>query len=325
VCHKRVVAKAELGEFVSGGRRFGHNLVSLIASLHIDGRVPLRIIQDILKRLFSVHVSTGEMVDLLAMVARKGQGAIEAIKEEIRSSDCKHADETGWRENGEYRCLWSLSTKVSRWFHIDQHRTSEVIHRLLGPKIFGTLVTDFLYAYNSVPGRHQRCWPHFKRALDKLQLEHPDNSALHQWIKGVISIWSEARKYRAFCLSNPQFGAGVFDRKRKRRQFETELYALAEPFLRADSAVYPQVTLANRIAMFLNELFTFVEFPEVPDDNNAAERSIRPAVIIRKVCGGTRSEQGTRVKADLMTLHGTWKAQGKDPIQECRALLTSSP
>jgi hypothetical protein len=300
-------------------------LAGWIADLHINARIPLRTIQDIVRRLYSVHISTGEMTDLMALIAKKGEPALEAIKQEIRSSAYKHADETGWREEGQYRCLWSLSTALSRWFHIDPHRSSDVIMNLLGSEMKGILVTDFYYAYNKVPGAHQRCWAHFKRALDALRLQRPDNPALHRWIDEVISIWREAREYRAFCLSGPLFGAGVFDRRRKRKELDRQLYALAEPFLDADSEVFPQATLARRIAMFHSELLTFVEFQEVPDDNNAAERAIRPAVIIRKVCGGTRSEKGTAVKAELMSLFGTWKIQGKDPIQECRALLTASP
>jgi transposase len=325
VCRKRVLARPDLSGLVSGRRRIGHNLASWIADLHINARIPLRTIQDIVRRLYSVHISTGEMTDLMALIAKKGEPALEAIKQEIRSSAYKHADETGWREEGQYKCLWSVSTALSRWFHIDPHRSSDVIMRLLGSEMKGILVTDFYYAYNKVPGAHQRCWAHFKRALDALRLQHPDNPALHGWIDEVISIWREAREYRAFCLTGPLFGAGVFDRRRKRKELDRKLYALAEPFLDADSEVFPQATLARRIAMFYSELFTFVEFPEVPDDNNAAERAIRPAVILRKVCGGTRSEKGTTVKAQLMSLFGTWRIQGKDPIQQCRALLTASP
>jgi transposase len=74
----------------------------------------------------------------------------------------------------------------------------------------------------------------------------------------------------------------------------------------------------------MNELFTFVEFPDVPDDNNAAERAIRPAVIIRKVCGGTPSEQITYVKAALMSLFATWCVRQEDPIEKCRAILATA-
>lgn len=323
VCGKRVRAKVDFSAQVHGKRRFGHNLASWIANLHISARVPLRTIQTILKQLYSVHISIGEMSDLMSLVARKGEMALEGIKQEVHSSACVHADETGWRENGEYKCLWSLLTKTARWYHIDDRRTSEVALGLVGSEFSGTLVTDFYAAYNQIPGRHQRCWPHFQRALEKLRLHPLVDKPLEEWIDAVLNVWHKGRDYRAFCLQQPRFGASVFDRKRKRQELEKELYALAEPFLDADSALVPQATLARRIGIFLSELFTFVEFPEVPDDNNAAERAIRPAVIIRKVCGGTRSDKGTKTKAILMSLFGTWKVLGKDPIQECRALLAA--
>jgi transposase len=325
VCRKRVRASADLSHLVSGRRRIGHRLASWIANLHINGRIPLRTVQSILKQSHGVHVSLGEMTDLLTLIAEKGEPALEAIKQEIASSECKFADETGWREDGQYRCLWAVSTALSRLFHIDPHRTTGVAMTLLGSKINGVLVTDFLYVYNRIAGRHQRCWAHFDRALDKLLLLHPNRTDLYGWVDAVKDLWKQARDYRAFCLSKPRFGAGIFDRQRKRAEFEKSLYALAEPFQEADSVMFPQATLAKRIGMFLSELFTFVEFPEVPDDNNAAERSIRPAVILRKVCGGTRSEKGSRVKAALMSHFGTWKARGKDPIQACLDLLRASP
>ncbi len=54
-------------------------------------------------------------------------------------------------------------------------------------------------------------------------------------------------------------------------------------------------------------MFTFVEYPGVPLENNAAERALRPAVIDRKVSGGTRSAKGSFTKAVLMSL--TWRAR----------------
>ena len=63
--------------------------------------------------------------------------------------------------------------------------------------------------------------------------------------------------------------------------------------------------------------------PEVPPDNNAAERSLRHLVISRKISGGTRSERGTDTKMTLASLFGTWRAQGLNPLLACRELLVS--
>ena len=81
--------------------------------------------------------------------------------------------------------------------------------------------------------------------------------------------------------------------------------------------------LCRRIDKHLKELFVFVAEPEVPPDNNAAERSLRPLVISRKISGGTRSNQGTDAKMTLSSLFGTWRAQGQNPLTACRQLLTS--
>ena len=62
--------------------------------------------------------------------------------------------------------------------------------------------------------------------------------------------------------------------------------------------------------------------PDVPADNNPAERSLRHLVISRKVSGGTRSEKGTESKMTL-AIFGTWRAQGLNPLAACRQLLVS--
>ena len=63
--------------------------------------------------------------------------------------------------------------------------------------------------------------------------------------------------------------------------------------------------------------------PDVPSDNNPAERSLRHVVISRKISGGTRSERGTERKMTLASIFGTWRARGLNPLAACRQLLTS--
>ena len=84
-----------------------------------------------------------------------------------------------------------------------------------------------------------------------------------------------------------------------------------------------QGKLCRRMEKHIKELFVFVAEPDVPPDNNAAERSLRPLVVSRKISGGTRSEPGTDSKMALASLFGTWAARGLDPLSACRQLLVS--
>jgi len=61
----------------------------------------------------------------------------------------------------------------------------------------------------------------------------------------------------------------------------------------------------------------------VPADNNAAERSLRPLVISRKISGGSRSPTGSATRMTLASIFGTWAARGEDTYASCRQLLLS--
>ena len=73
--------------------------------------------------------------------------------------------------------------------------------------------------------------------------------------------------------------------------------------------------VAKRLRKHWDHLFTFLDKPEVPFDNNLAERMIRPAVIIRKNSLSNRSEQGAATQAILMSVYRTLKLRGHEPIQ----------
>jgi len=64
-----------------------------------------------------------------------------------------------------------------------------------------------------------------------------------------------------------------------------------------------------------NDLFTFLDHANVPFDNNAAERAIRPAVIIPKNSYGNRSQRGADCQSVLMSIFRTLKQGGHDPIR----------
>ena len=102
---------------------------------------------------------------------------------------------------------------------------------------------------------------------------------------------------------------------------ESQLLSLCRPFSNDEAA--PQAKLCRRIERFIKELFVFVSHPDVPSENNAAERILRHLVISRKISGGTRSEQGINSKMILASLFGTWRAKGLNPLSQSRKLLVS--
>ena len=178
-----------------------------------------------------------------------------------------------------------FSTSTERYF---RGRDKGVVDEALGESFSGVLVSDFYAAYNHYPGPKQRCWAHLLRDIHDLMALYPEDAKLARWAAAVHNLYTQAKSF-----SHPQAG------KRRLAQLELErkLLARRRPFL--DDPLAVQGKLCRRIERFIKslprtrygELFVFVAEPDVPSENNAAERSLRHLVTSRKISGGTRSDQ----------------------------------
>ena len=332
VCNTRCLPKLDLSGLVVGKHRLGVRLMSLIGMLRSTCRLPVRTIRSLLKSLYGLCVSTGEIVNVLHLIAQRGQPYLQDLQQQMRTSPYLHADETGWREDGQNGYLWSFSTPEIRLFQYDRSRAGHVPREVIGASYQGHVVTDFYGGYNSVSGINQRCWVHLLRDLDKLKEAHPDNQSVIDWVQSVRDLYREAKKYQKECLgarklSCPPDGFNIFNRRDKRREFESRLAWIAAPYLdqKKMKEKAPQAVLAERIERYAPELFCFAEHPDVPSENNAAERAIRPSVIARKISGGTRSAKGSKTYAAIASMFGTWQVNDRNPWEACLHMLTYQP
>ena len=310
-CQRRCTPTAQLDGVVLDRQRLGVNLVSRIAALREEARLPWRTIQWYLDTVHGLHLSVGAIVAATQRVARKAQGVMETIVERVRGSPVVHADETGWREDGHNGYVWTFSTPTLRYF-LRRGRGKAVVDEVLGEEFAGVLVSDFYAAYHHYDGPKQRCWAHLLRDIHDLRTLYPQDHRLTQWADAVHQLYRQAA---AFTHPSEQ------QRRTTQLALERRLLALCRPYLDDPSAV--QARLCRRIEKHVKELFVFMGQPEVPPDNNAAERSLRPLVISRKISGGTRSQQGTETKMTLASIFGSWRAQGLNPLTTCRQLLAS--
>jgi transposase len=312
LCGKRHVPRVALDGLVLGRRhRLGLRLVSRIVTLREAGRLPFATIQWYLATVHGLHLSVGELVGVVQSVAKRASPAVEQIRAAIQDSAVVHADETGWREKGVNGYVWTFSTPTARYFTRGK-RSKEVVDTALGPAFAGVLVSDFYAAYHHYPGVHQRCWAHLLRDIHELKDVYPTDAGLADWAAVVLALYREGADF---------VGPDEAARLAKQRELEERLSAACRPFAADPLAV--QRKLCRRIARHLKELFVFVGDPRVPATNNAAERSLRPLVTSRKISGGTQSETGTTSKTTLASLFGTWRAQGRNPLDECLHLLQS--
>ena len=312
-CRRRVVPTVDLGEQVVGQRRLGITLLALIVTLREAGRLPIGMIQWYLATVHRVHVSVGAIVAASRLVAERGSATVDQIREQVRAGPVVHADETGWRQDGKNGYLWTFSTPTERYFQYGG-REKAMVDLALGDAFEGVLVSDFYKAYDHVRCPKQRCWAHLLRDAHDLRKQHPTAAGVQAWVDALHRLYLDAVAYVATAPADRLARAAAA------HGFDARLLALAQPWLADPTA--PQHTLSKRIAQYLGELLTFVREPDVPPDNNAAERSLRHLVTSRKISGGSRSPDGTATKVALATLFGTWRAQDINPYLACRQLLS---
>jgi transposase len=321
VCQRWQVPAPDWRGQVLGQGRLGVRLVSVIAYLRTQARLPVRTIQEYLVTLHQVHLSTGALVDLLARLRDATATERAALLAQARTSPIAHLDETGWREDGQNGYVWGLTTpgpEAVRYYQYAPSRAGEVATALLGD-FDGHLGTDFYGAYNAYGGKHQRCWSHLLRDLHDLKTAHADDAALIAWAQDVRALYNEAQAALRGPppLTQPQ-------REALYRQLEDRAHVLGRAHAGAANKGHPCHALCHRLLRHQGELFQFVRVPGLSADNNAAERMLRPLVITRKISGGSRTPEGTATRMALSTLFGTWKARGLNTFHACLSLLHSA-
>jgi len=304
-----------LAGVVVGKRNIGIGAMSLICHLKTVCRVPIGQIRKLLDTLWGLRISAGQIAEILHDVAEMGKPVYERLLKEVRGSPVLHADETGWREDGVNGYIWSFSSPAVRYYTYRHSRGSVVPKEVLSEEFVGALVADFYGAYNFYDGIKQRCWVHLGRDLKTLVEKNPDLPETAVWVNRVMELYHRAkestmREYKEL------------ERSRLKKSFERELLKLCRPYVEVRSA--PERVLAERMTGFIGELFAFVADPEIPSENNAAERAIRPAVVARKISGGTRSEKGSQTMSTLRSLFETWELRGHNTIEACREMIAGS-
>jgi transposase len=289
--------------------KIGNRAVALSAWLHYGVGVSISQVRELLGGQFRTDLSAGGLVAAWQRLAEVLEPWYVQIGLDAKASAVLHADETGWRMNGKTWWLWCFANRLTCYYLLDPSRGSPALEKFFAEAFDGVLVTDFWAAYDAFARERQCCLVHLLRELEKVD-EHNSSAEWKAFAKMLRRLVRDGIRLR----KRPDFEP---DRYRSRiRRIDQRLETLADAhYADADAA-----RLAKRLRKHTDELFTFLDYPEVTFDNNLAERMIRPAVILRKISQSNRSEKGAAVQAVLMSVYRTLKLRGHDAL----ATITSA-
>lgn len=293
--------------------QLGLNVLAISAVLKHDAGLPYRKVTRVLKDLCGVSVSPGALPKQMRRMSQWFDEPYQQIKERLRNSKFVHADETGARVNGENWWLWVLTSPQFTLFHLDKSRGGRVARDLLGEQFAGYLVSDFFSAYSQLPCRKQKCLVHLLREIRQTAQKNSGfaGSLFATRLKRLIQDMLGLKKRW------DQMDDATYTRRVCR--LEDRLAALARTL--SDD---PDVNrLAKRIRKYASHLTAFLLEKDLPGENNAAERAIRPAVVIRKISGGHRGQSTAKASAVITSILRTARQQGRHLLDTVKNLVQS--
>jgi transposase len=319
-CHRPVV---QAGEDELLNAPIGPVAKSLALYLRYRIGIPYRKTAELFRELFGLKFVPASALGFDRKAVARGRPIYEDLREKIRASDVIHADETSWRSDGVGHFVWFAGNENLAFFHIDRHRSAEVAKTIFGEDFNGTLVRDRYAAYNGIGVDWQVCIAHIITKAKEISAEHAllpqteKDAATGPFCDRVMDLGSR------LCDAGQKLKSGDIPWKaaaKIEKRFVTQLGNLCKRPLRFKPAETLRAYLAGPEQKFL---FTFLRRPGVPPTNNHAEQSLRPLVIFRKICFGTRSESGLKTHSILPSLVQTARRQGVHPRKFLQTLLTA--
>ena len=319
-CRKQVESRAEnqppAADLPHG--QLGLTALATAMMMRVCYRLPLRQITRLFLQLPGLKICPGAIVKQIKRTAKWMEKQYHRLKLVIRASGVVHADETGWRTNGKNGYLWTLTTADAKspltLYHVDRSHSGKVIVELLG-KAFGhdgqTLVSDFYSVYDQFNASQQKCLAHLLRELRDTIAKRPE-LAEHEFFKRCKRLVQDMLK-----LKKRHGKMKAADYWRRVERLEKRLEELSrQQWNDADAD-----RLTRRLSKYRTRLTTFLHKKNVDGTNNAAERAIRPAVVMRKITGGSRSDEGAKAWAILASVMRTAEQQGKNVLETIKTLM----
>src|SRR5437588_533432 len=134
----------------------------------------------------------------------------------------------------------------------------------------------------------------------------------------ILAPRLKALLLRAVVLARRRHALKASTRREYRLRLEREL----DRVLALQPSHRCGLRLRKRYLAVRDSLFTFLEHPDAPPDNNGSERDLRPMVVYRKVTGGFRSAWGPDLCAAVASVVGTAARRGIDAYHAIHAVLS---
>jgi len=302
---------AAVPEGMDEGSPFGPGIVAAALYLRFTQAISYRRLCRLFEHLFGLMISEGALDAMFRRAKPAFDDAVTVILARLRRSRIVCSDETSVRVDGVTCWNWVFQNEQVV-IHVVRHsRGAAVVDEVMGGHRPMIWVSDLYGAQQGHADQWQVCLAHQLRDC-QFAIDVGDT---------IFAPRMKALLLRAVILARRRKTLAASTRHQYRRRLDRDLDTIM--------ALVPRnrhgQRLKKRYGKVRNDLFTFLAHPDVPPDNNSSERELRPTATYRKVTGGSRSDWGADLFANIRSVVGTAARNGIDAYAAILNTLRGKP
>lgn len=294
--------------------QYGPNVETLVSYLHARQYVPYNRMQEFLKDVMGLSLSTGGIYNILQRMAKKATPVYNQIKAKIEQATCVGADETGVNINGKTHWAWTWQNDKLTYIVCAAGRGYQNMKDAFSKGLpNAALIHDrWPCHFRMYTKAHQICCAHLIRDLNYLNELYKDKC---EWAKDFKTLLLNAIQLKKefinadYYYTNPKRQA-LFDKLN-----QLLLYPIEEQH--AKSRNLQKKLLAKRECILY-----FLEQSNVPPDNNGSERAIRNIKVKQKISGQFKSLENANLFAILRSVIDTTIKSGNNVLNALHLIAT---
>jgi transposase len=283
--------------------QLGENVEALVGYLKVSHHLSHPKIASFFQEVLGIPLSEGSVQNCLERLSQSFAGHYQALKTALTRESAVNSDETRNRISGKNEYVWVFVSSLICVFLSTASRGFRVIEQVFGQSFEGVWGSDRYHAQLKIKANHQYCLAHLIRdcqwAIDT------ENAP---WAAQLQELLRQAIAFRNQQLNpfNP-LEPDSFRQIQGFKQRLSELLAHSPPEEEEQAKKLWKALLGHD-----RDILRFLESPQVQPTNNRAEQALRNRVIHRKVSGGFRTSQGSRIFDVIASILETARLQQKN-------------
>ena len=278
--------------------KYGQNFRYWIINQLLHYRVNEQQISEMLQEYFGIITNASYIHTVKKEYAKLYETTFLNLLDLLKIGKLLHCDETTFKIRKEKCYVWVFTNMNTVCYIFKPTREAEFLKELF-IDFKGVLISDFYAGYDAIECPKQRCLIHLIRDINDDLVKNQQNKEFSK----LCTSFSEL--LNCIVLTVNRFGLKKRHLNKHKKQVEQFFKKLSfQNFETEIGESWKKKFLAHK-----TELFTFLDYDNIPWNNNNAEHAIKAVAFYRRNVLNT-TEKGLQEYLVLLSIHETCKYRG---------------